>query len=804
MARIEPQPGPQRAFLSSPADIAIFGGAAGGGKSYALLLEPLRHIGVKDFSAVVFRRTLADVRKPGSIWDTSVPLYGELGAKPRLDTFTWTFPRGSKIVFGHLEHETTVLDWQGAQIPFIAFDELTHFSRAQFFYLLSRNRSTCGVRPYVRATTNPDADSWVAELIAWWIDPGTGLPIPDRAGALRWFARDGDAIVWGDSEADVASRVPGAMPKSLTFIPAKLEDNAILMAADPGYRANLLALPVVERERLLGGNWKIRPAAGLYFRKEWIIPVERLPPRDSLRIYGASDYAVTASGGDYTVHAVIALDADGNPWLVDLWRKQAASDEWVSAFCDLVRKWKPMAWAEETGQIKSGVGPWLEKAMRERRAHTAREQFPTKGDKAVRAQSFRGLIATRGLRILANAEYRAAFESELDQFPAGVHDDQVDACLVDGTMISMADGSRKPIELVAVGEKVATPIGGCEVVASRVTNESAKVYRLLTAGGHELIATGDHPVHIEHKGFVRVDAICIMDQITLEPSCSAAHQGAKLSSIAGIAIADTLKAGTRHIVGIFTGRNREEGSSTGMFGRMKTALFQRVMTSTTSTETRQTTQSKISRASPKRIIGGSILSSARALTSNLSTLNGFGHAQRSGIQAKAAKSGTEKTVETLGTTASQFGRYARRAVLSLMHSEMTLAFAQRGANNAASEEGAQGAGDMSPKASLQNASAAIACLLQNGQKPPLIAQRHAGCVIATEALSAPARVRNLTVNRAHVFYANGILTHNCGLVGQLLDKMMDGPRKPSPEVIRRDDYSERGVEYEPHLDPLTM
>ncbi len=186
------------------------------------------------------------------------------------------------------------------------------------------------------------------------------------------------------------------------------------------------------------------PETGDYFRKEWLIPVDAMPKRDDLRVYGGSDYAVTASGGDYTVHAVVGLDADGNPYLVDLWRKQASSDEWVSAFCDLVRKWKPMAWAEETGQIKSGVGPFLEREMRERRAYTSREQFPTKGDKAVRAQSFRGLIATRGLRIPAYAPWRSDFEAELLRFPAGVHDDQVDACGLVGQLLDkMMDGPRK-------------------------------------------------------------------------------------------------------------------------------------------------------------------------------------------------------------------------------------------------------------------------------------------------------------------------------------------------------------------------
>jgi predicted phage terminase large subunit-like protein len=184
---------------------------------------------------------------------------------------------------------------------------------------------------------------------------------------------------------------------------------------------------------------------GDYFKPEWLLPVEAIPPRESLRVYGGSDYAVTSAGGDYTVHAVLGIDCDGSPWLLDMWRRQASSDEWVVAFCDLVKKWKPMAWAEETGQIKSGVGPFLEREMRAREAYTARECFPTKGDKAVRAQSFRGLIATRGLRISADAPWRDAFETELLCFPAGVHDDQVDACGLIGQLLDqMLDGPTKP------------------------------------------------------------------------------------------------------------------------------------------------------------------------------------------------------------------------------------------------------------------------------------------------------------------------------------------------------------------------
>lgn len=184
------------------------------------------------------------------------------------------------------------------------------------------------------------------------------------------------------------------------------------------------------------------PDSGDYFKREWIHTVDHLPPVESMLRYGGSDYAVTANGGDFTVHGVIGLDPDGNPWLLDLWRQQASSDKWVEAFCDLVIKWKPVGWAEETGQIKSGVGPFLLKRMMERAAYVAREQFATRGDKAVRAQSFRGLIATRGLRIHKDAPFLADLISEMMSFPVGVHDDQVDMLGLIGQLIDrMSNGS---------------------------------------------------------------------------------------------------------------------------------------------------------------------------------------------------------------------------------------------------------------------------------------------------------------------------------------------------------------------------
>jgi hypothetical protein len=245
------------------------GGAAGGGKSFALLLEPLKHIGNGGFDAVYFRRTNVQVMKPGGLWDEAVKLYPLKDGQPRTYERSWTFPSGASITFGHLEYDKTVMDWHGSQLCLECFDELTNFTAYQFWYLLSRNRSMCGVKPYIRATCNPDADSWVADLISWWIDQETGYAIPSRAGVLRWFVRVGDKLIWADSPDDLrgytmlsGEPIP---PKSLTFIPSKLSDNVALMNADPAYQANLLALPPVERERLLMGNWKIKHRGRAFF-----------------------------------------------------------------------------------------------------------------------------------------------------------------------------------------------------------------------------------------------------------------------------------------------------------------------------------------------------------------------------------------------------------------------------------------------------------------------------------------------------------------------------------------------------------
>lgn len=222
-------------------------------------------------------------------------------------------------------------------------------------------------------------------------------------------------------------------------------------------------LEELERKRRAVGprDWSAlyqqRPAPedGNYFRAAWLKSYITAPPTDTLAIYGASDYAVTADGGDYTVHVVVGIDPDGHMYLLDLWRKQTASDEWAEAFCKLVKDWKPREWAEEQGQIKAGVGPFLERMQRDRKAFVYRREFPTRADKAVRAQSIRGRMALDGLYLPQNAGWLADLRSELLAFPAGKHDDIVDALGLIGQLLDTISSGNKP----ATPEKAKNPSG---------------------------------------------------------------------------------------------------------------------------------------------------------------------------------------------------------------------------------------------------------------------------------------------------------------------------------------------------------
>ena len=269
VVKIKPQEGFQTKFLSSKADIVIGGGAAGCGKTQVLLLDPIRNYDVKGFEAVIFRQTSTQIHGGDGLWDKSTTLYPYLGARPIKSKSTWVIPDGMKMKFSYMQHDSDVMNHQGLGYGYVGFDELTHFSKYQFFYLIGRMRSVSGIKPRLRATCNPDPDSWVAEFIEWFIDQESGFPIHERAGKLRYFVIRNDNYIWGSTKEEVLEKVPsikldaekrGDNPEdevmSMTFIPGSIYENKILLQIDKSYLGKLQSQGEAERRALLDGNWK--------------------------------------------------------------------------------------------------------------------------------------------------------------------------------------------------------------------------------------------------------------------------------------------------------------------------------------------------------------------------------------------------------------------------------------------------------------------------------------------------------------------------------------------------------------------
>lgn len=243
----------------------------------------------------------------------------------------------STVKFAHIEREEDLTKWQGSQICEIGFDELTHFSEKTFFYMLSRNRSTCGVTPFVRATCNPDADSWVAKFIAWWINQETGYPIPERSGKIRWFIRRNETLHWANTKQELwwkfnlVTDEERAEPRSVTFIMSQLKDNQALLKVNPQYMANLKALSIIERERLLNGNWKIRAASGLFFKRSQLGDILEKLPEDVIQWVRCWDLAATekTDKGDpaYTAGVLIGKRKNGRYIIADVVNKQMAASD---------------------------------------------------------------------------------------------------------------------------------------------------------------------------------------------------------------------------------------------------------------------------------------------------------------------------------------------------------------------------------------------------------------------------------------------------------------------------------------------
>lgn len=472
-----PQAGPQTAFYESTAEEVLYGGAAGGGKSLALAALPIRWLSHPNLMALFLRRTtpqLEDLLKKAR-WVYKTGLENSLrpfraadpGAQFRGDKGIWTFSSGAQAKFGHCENKDDWLNYQGHEYQIIGFDELTHFTEQQYLEIKSRLRSGVdGLPRMVRATTNPGGPGhgWVFKRWAPWLDPdckledwsvewldaqgrvvvirGKGLPPrttidgrklpPGAPGQILYVAKIKDVERFSAEPFDV----DGVPAPTRTFIPARLEDNPALLAADPGYRQRLRDNDPVRRKQLEEGDWLVKPGAGRYFRREWVTFVDRADvPLVSRRARGWDKAATEPSpenrDPDWT-RGVRMSYANDRYYIEDLVGCQAGPGVVKALIRSTAEVDGKKVWIR-IAQDPGAAGK-SDAADDVRRLDGFRVETKTaSGDKVTRFGGFASQASPastggeKGRVCIVRAPWNEELIRELEEFPDGDHDDIADA-----------------------------------------------------------------------------------------------------------------------------------------------------------------------------------------------------------------------------------------------------------------------------------------------------------------------------------------------------------------------------------------
>jgi phage terminase large subunit-like protein len=428
---IAPQNGPQMDFCATGVDVAFYGGTAMSGKTFGQLLEASRFCRVPNYTGVIFRRQYTDIVGADGLWDKSEKIYPYIGGVGTRGRVTWEWEGGGTIKFAHLNHESDKLHHQGLAYVFLGFDELTHFSYTQFLYLMTRNRlptGCTGVRPYCRATFNAEP-GWIADMIAWYWDPETGYPIPERSGVVRWFTIVDDKIEWVEEGWRDEN---GNSPKAFTFIAAKMEDNQLGLRDNPDYKSTLQTQDRVTRERLLKSNFLITDA-GNVFDPLWFKYAEPQDVPAGMRLVRYWDMAASEveekskHDPDWTAGAKCGIHGD-TLWILDIteFREKPGQSEInmanvASADGKLVEVW----WEEEKGSSGKYVSKYMEQIFAGYEAHAD----PVSGSKVGRAKPWAAWAEFGRVRIVRGA-WNKTFLAKAGKFPDGKRDsvDAVSGC----------------------------------------------------------------------------------------------------------------------------------------------------------------------------------------------------------------------------------------------------------------------------------------------------------------------------------------------------------------------------------------
>lgn len=392
----------QTRFLLDLARESLYGGAAGGGKSIALLMGALQGVEVPGYRALLLRRTRTELQQPGGLLDVAMQWFG---GKVRWHpaTFTFHFPAGSSITFGYLDHENAKLIYQGLEFQYVGFDELTHFTETQYTYLWSRirrpkgNTGLAAVPLRMRAGTNPGGPGadWVyRRFVEPWKRNGKTNPRNTR----RHFHQ------------------------------AFLGDNPHLDAES--YLLSLEELDPITRAQLRDGDWDIRPG-GRMFQSDWfeIIDADRVPQHcETVRFWDLAATAKTPDNDpDYTVGALVSYDQRNKCYYVtdiQRFRDNAGSiSRHIRHIAERDGRAISISIEEEPGSAgKSVIDHYRTDVLN---GWSVRGHRPT-GDKIVRAEPF-AARAEHGEVKLVRAGWNQAFLDEAVLFPDSRHDDQVDA-----------------------------------------------------------------------------------------------------------------------------------------------------------------------------------------------------------------------------------------------------------------------------------------------------------------------------------------------------------------------------------------
>lgn len=393
----------QRAFLlMNRLKEVLYGGAAGGGKSVAQLMGALQFVDIPGYSAILFRKTYADLALPGALIDMSkqwlMPFVESKEVHWSEKEKKYTFPSGATVSFGYLENANDCYRYQGAEFQYIGMDEVTHIDPSNYRYLFSRLRrkKDLSVPLRFRATANPGGEFGEYYYQRFFID--------------------------GPSKGRV-------------FIPAGLDDNPYL--DDEAYREALDELDPIERERLLNGNWEIKQQGDL-FNRHWfqIVPVNSVP--DAAQRVRFWDLAATdpkkkknksRSGQrepDYTVGFKLAK-YQGMYWVEDIYRDQISPKEAERVIHNTaVSDGFNCAIRMEQEPGSSGAVT-IDKYQREVLTGYNFLGVTSTGSKVERARS--ASAASEGGLVLVSdhCHHILDFFDEADLFPYGMHDDTIDA-----------------------------------------------------------------------------------------------------------------------------------------------------------------------------------------------------------------------------------------------------------------------------------------------------------------------------------------------------------------------------------------